>query len=58
MNAISENNTKEVDYDACISCMKCVKDCPTDAKSMGFVLKNIAASALSKNERREPEYFL
>ena len=48
------------DARACISCMRCVKQCPHDARKGSSVMMSVAALAIKKaySVRKENELFL
>lgn len=48
VGAISVDNPKRVDKDKCISCMRCVKVCPTHSRGIGTIVQALVTQALKK----------
>lgn len=48
VGAISVDNPKRVDKDKCISCMRCVKVCPTHSRGIGTIVQAMVTQALKK----------
>lgn len=48
VGAISVDNPKRVDKDKCISCMRCVKVCPTHSRGIGTIVRALVTQALKK----------
>ena len=48
VGAISIDNPKHVDKDKCISCMRCVKVCPTHSRGIGTIVQAMVTQALKK----------
>ena len=48
VGAISMNDLKRVDKQKCISCMKCVAACPSQARSIGKVMRFLIAQMIKK----------
>lgn len=57
VQAISENNPKEVDDSKCISCMRCVYVCPHSARKVDDAMFEGVRNMLKKvcSDRKEPE---
>lgn len=54
VNAINERTLK-ADKDICISCMRCVKNCPTHSRTVNKLVSTIASLALKKSAaKRKP----
>ena len=60
VGAIDINAPKKVDADKCISCMKCVTVCPTQARGIGKVKMTIITQMLKKTcaTRKPNELFI
>ncbi|MDE6568216.1 MAG: EFR1 family ferrodoxin [Lachnospiraceae bacterium] len=58
--AISKENLKSADNKKCISCMRCVVQCPESARKVNGAMVSIAALAIKKacSERKENELFI
>ncbi len=58
--AISKENPKETDNSKCISCMRCVAQCPQSARKVNSIMVSAVALALKKacSVRKEPELYL
>lgn len=48
VGAIPEENAASVDKKKCISCMRCVVDCPQKAKSLNGAMVSAASLAMKK----------
>lgn len=46
--AISKKNPKETDKEACISCMRCIKICPAQARKVNKLMLTVAGRKLEK----------
>ena len=55
VGAISKENPKKVDKSKCISCMRCIKACPSNARKVNPVMKAVAGKKLKKScsDRKE-----
>ena len=60
VQAIDSRDTKQIDKDKCISCMRCVSVCPQSARKVGAVMLAAVDVALKKvcSERKEGELYL
>ena len=60
VGAISMDNLRQVDKQQCISCMRCVAVCPSQARGIGKVMQFMIATMLKKPcaSRKENELFL
>ena len=60
VGAISLNDLKRVDKQKCISCMKCVAACPSQARSIGKVMRFLIAQMIKKPcaSRKNNELYL
>ncbi|MEG2859907.1 MAG: 4Fe-4S binding protein [Clostridia bacterium] len=60
MDAISAENPLETDGAKCISCMRCVAQCPHHARSVSKLVLMAAAQKMKKacEGRKENELFL
>lgn len=60
VGAISVDNPKHVDKDKCISCMRCVKVCPTHSRGIGTIVQAMVTQALKKGcaTRKPNELFI
>ncbi|MEG0321844.1 MAG: 4Fe-4S binding protein, partial [Oscillospiraceae bacterium] len=60
VGAIPAENPKETDKELCISCMRCIKVCPTHARKLNPLMLGVAEKAFAQkcSARLEPELFL
>ena len=60
VGAIPAKNPKETDKELCISCMRCIKVCPTHARKLNPLMLGVAEKAFAQkcSTRQEPELFL
>lgn len=60
VGAISADNPKQVDKDKCISCMRCVKVCPTHSRGIGKIVTAMVTQLLKKGcaTRKPNELFI
>lgn len=58
--AISKENPRETDSSKCISCMRCVVQCPQSARKVNGIMVSAVTLALKKacSVRKEPELYL
>ncbi len=59
-NAISPTNPKRVDKKSCVTCMRCVRICPRNARGFYGIEKLIAEKSISKmcKEDKQPDIFI
>ncbi|MEG0597401.1 MAG: 4Fe-4S binding protein [Oscillospiraceae bacterium] len=60
VGAIPAENPKETDKELCISCMRCIKVCPTHARKLNPLVLGVAEKTFAQkcSARLEPELFL
>ena len=60
VGAIPKADPTKTDTGKCITCMRCVRECPHYARSISPLLLSAAAAKLKKEctERKKPEYFV
>ena len=60
VGAISMDNLRQVDKQKCISCMRCVAVCPSQARGIGKIMQFMIATMLKKPcaSRKENELFI
>lgn len=58
--AISRENLKTADSKKCISCMRCVTECPKSARKVNGAMVSVAAQAIKKacSERKNNELYI
>ena len=49
VGAISKDENKKVDKEKCVSCMRCIKACPSNARKVNPVMKAVAGKKLKKS---------
>lgn len=60
VQAISRTDARVTDTERCITCMRCVKDCPSGARKINTMVLLAVGHKLKKvcAERKEPEFFI
>lgn len=60
VGSIAPNDIRNVDKNLCISCMRCVSNCPNKARTIGWLMNHLIALAIKKGcaERKSNELFL
>lgn len=60
VGAISKENPEIIDYNICISCMRCISICPSKAKKLNPIMLKMASSKMKKlfAVRKENELFI
>ncbi len=60
IGAIPLTDLRKVNKDLCVSCMRCVSICPTEARSIGKIMHTMIALAIKKGcaERKQNELFI
>jgi ferredoxin len=59
-SAISQDNPKKTDRDKCVTCVRCIRICPSKARNFYYFERVIAEKSLKKlcSDYKQPEIFL